>query len=178
MEVKAESTKNSLTKEDSFLTCQLMSKLARKGNLILLKKFYEEKCPCPQHSLGKTISPKWNFQTCSNAALKGSLETLIWLREQGCPWDSRTCSNAALGGHFEVLIWARKNGCPWDEKTCTSAALNGHLPILHWLREEGCPWDDDDCLAAAYLSGDERVIRYVKENSVDQNRSLERIFLS
>ena len=48
---------------------------------------------------------------CTSAARGGQLETLIWLRQIGCPWDSRTCANAAQFGHLEVLKWARTNGC-------------------------------------------------------------------
>ena len=48
---------------------------------------------------------------CTSAARGGQLETLIWLRQIGCPWDSRTCANAAQFGHLEVLKWARANGC-------------------------------------------------------------------
>ena len=67
---------------------------------------------------------------CTAAARGGHLETLKWLRSNGCEWKEETCSSAALEGHLEVLKWARANGCEWNEATCSSAALGGHFDIL------------------------------------------------
>ena len=75
------------------------------------------------------------------AAAKGQLEVLKWLRANGCPWDEKTCASAAQAGHLEVLQWARANGCPWDAQTCSRAAWSGHLEIMQWARANGCPWD-------------------------------------
>ena len=46
-------------------------------------------------------------------ARSGHLESVQWLRGEGCPWSSSTCFYAVHHGHFEVLRWARENGCPW-----------------------------------------------------------------
>jgi len=37
----------------------------------------------------------------------------------GCPWNENTCSNAALNGHMDCLVYARENGCPWNQRTCS-----------------------------------------------------------
>ena len=70
--------------------------------------------------------------TCAFAAYGGHLETLKWLRENGCRWNEWTCAYAAKGGHLELLKWARANDCPWDESTCANAAEGGHLEVLKW----------------------------------------------
>ncbi len=49
---------------------------------------------------------------CSFAAMYGLLDTLKWLRDNGCPWSEWTCAFAASNGHIEVLIWAHNHGCP------------------------------------------------------------------
>jgi hypothetical protein len=85
------------------------------------------------------------------AAAKGQLEVLKWLRANGCPWDEKTCASAAQAGHLEVLQWARANGCPWDANTCAGAALAGHIKVLQWARANGCPWDEWTCTMAATL---------------------------
>ena len=76
---------------------------------------------------------------CAVAALRGQLEELKALRENGCPWDEGTCSGAVFGGHLDILQWVRANGCPWDNRTCTSAAEGGHFEVRQWARENGCP---------------------------------------
>ena len=63
---------------------------------------------------------------CEEAAGRGDLEMLKWLRAKGYPWDARACAWAAKGGHLEVLKWLRAEGCPWDLWTCVSA-LRQHM---------------------------------------------------
>merc|ERR1712010_167981 len=54
--------------------------------------------------------------------------------------NAKTCARAALGGHLETLQWLRSQGCPWNVDTCAWAAAHGHLKCLQWARSEGCPW--------------------------------------
>jgi len=88
-------------------------------------------------------SGKWNQFTCRDAANKGNLHVLKWLRERGCPWDEWTCYWAAYGGHLKVLRWVRMKGCPWDWQTCNAAALEGHIEVLQWAIENGCPYHEN-----------------------------------
>ena len=88
-----------------------------------------------------TLDIPWGRKTCSEAARRGHLDLLRWVRAQGCPWDENTCSQAARGGHLDLLKWARAQGCPWDVKTCQKAARGGHLLLMEWARAQGCPWD-------------------------------------
>ena len=45
-------------------------------------------------------------ETCYFAAEGGQLETLKWLRQEGCPWDIYMCGDAAHARqHWEVLAW-------------------------------------------------------------------------
>jgi hypothetical protein len=75
---------------------------------------------------------------CLSAAEEGHLETLQWLRANGCQWGNYVCDGAAEGGHLNVLQWARANGCPCNLDTvCVKAAEGGHLNVLQWARAEG-----------------------------------------
>ena len=50
-------------------------------------------------------------------------------------------------GHLETLRWLRSNGCPWDEQTCLDAAREGHLRVFEWALREGAPngiWSDSE----------------------------------
>ena len=129
-----------------------------------------------------------NSSFCAQMALNGKLESLKFLRENGCPWDETTCSSAAKNGHLECLKYARANGCPWDETTCHNAAENsqleclkyairngcggrtcswaaesGRLECLKYARENGCPWDEDTCSRAA-KNGHIECLKYAREN--------------
>ena len=86
---------------------------------------------------------------CPNAAAFGQLETLQWLRANGCPWDATTWNNAVIGGHLELLKWAHANGCPWDKDTCVYAAGVRKLEVLQWLRADDCPLDENTPIEAA-----------------------------
>ena len=76
---------------------------------------------------------------CPNAAAFGQLETLQWLRANGCPWDKDTCVYAAGVRKLEVLQWLRANDCPLDENTPIEAAQNDHPDVFLWARMNGCP---------------------------------------
>ena len=41
-----------------------------------------------------------------------SIAVLEWLRAKGYPWDEYAARGAARGGHLETLQWLRANGCP------------------------------------------------------------------
>ena len=57
------------------------------------------------------------------ACKSGHLETVKWLRSEGCLWNEWTCRGAAEGGHLDVLRWAIDNGCPYEVNYATRAAL-------------------------------------------------------
>ena len=99
----------------------------------------------------------------SSQAEGGQLETLKWLRSEGCPWDASACTYAAMGGHLEILKWLRSGGCPWNESACARAAERGHLDVLKWLRSEGCPWGEETCQGAA-MEGHVDVLRWAIDN--------------
>jgi hypothetical protein len=95
---------------------------------------------------------KKNIRPCADAAVRGRLKTLRWLRKKGFWWNSATCAAAAKGGHVEVLAWARNYyiPCAWDESACVRAAEQGHLEVLQWLRSQDppCPWNKTACFRA------------------------------
>ena len=106
---------------------------------------------------------EWDSDTCSSAARGGHLEVLKYLRANGCEWDEQTCCSAARGGHLEVLKCLRANGCEWDEETCSSAAFGGHLEVLQWARANGCEWSGFTCARAA-RGGHLEVLKWAKAN--------------
>jgi hypothetical protein len=50
--------------------------------------------------------------TTSEAASKGDLESLKWIRANGGEWTYMAADNAARNGHLEVVKWIRESGLP------------------------------------------------------------------
>jgi hypothetical protein len=103
------------------------------------------------------------YTACTNAAIEGYLDILIYLRECKCEWNENTCAAASSGGHLEVLKWARENGCDWDFWTSVCAAENGHLEVLKWARANDCEWNARICEFAA-TNGHLEVLKWAKKN--------------
>ena len=80
---------------------------------------------------------------CEEAAAKGSLPILSYLREQGCPWNANTFAGGAESGSLPILSYLRENGCPFDNRSQTAAVEQGHFHVTQWLTELGCPFSVD-----------------------------------
>jgi hypothetical protein len=53
--------------------------------------------------------------TCANAAEKGHLACLEYLRSKNIPWGVLVCEVAHENGHTDCLTYAVKNKCPGFE---------------------------------------------------------------
>jgi hypothetical protein len=94
----------------------------------------------------------------------GDLERLKCLHATGYPWNERTCEHAARYGQLDILKWARENGCPWDFQTCAAAAEGGHIELLGWARANGAPWDEETRRLAASKGYVEAALEAEKES--------------
>lgn len=74
-----------------------------------------------------------------HAALKGSLQTLVWLRERGYPWSNGICLILARRGHLEALKYARSNGCAWGALKIGSVGPVIDSDMRSFLVQDGCP---------------------------------------
>ena len=133
------------------------------GYLDVLKTYWSD---IPEDKI-PLLMDKW---ASAFAPSNGHLETLQWLRRQGCPWDEDTCGCAALHGRLECLQWARENGCPWSaDEMCDDAAKHGHLAVLKWVRGQGCPWSEATTLKAA-MKGHLKCFRWLIYQGCPWNR--------
>jgi hypothetical protein len=90
--------------------------------------------------------------TMASAAAKGHLEACQFLMAEECPCDAWACAEAAAGGHLETVRFLHESGCPWDAAgMCASAAECGNIELLHYLISEGCSFNftEDDMNTAA-----------------------------
>jgi hypothetical protein len=114
---------------------------AYRGNLEMVKYCVANECPIDEYA-------------CANAALKGHLACLKYLREEvKAPWNWRTAAWAALNGHLHILEYlVERKYDQFNRSACVNAATHGHLDCLKYLHETAkWPWDY-------------RAVRYAHEN--------------
>eukprot|EP01036_Dinobryon_divergens_P039719 gene39719-52413_t len=106
---------------------QIMSLVARNGNLEMLRWLKERECPK-------------DLDSFSNAARGCHVEVLDWLQESyGWPeesyggWPDSTCDAIASTGRLDILQWALDKGCPWDARCASTCAMGGHMEMFRWI---------------------------------------------
>ncbi|PNH00961.1 hypothetical protein TSOC_013189, partial [Tetrabaena socialis] len=67
------------------------------------------------------------------AANSGSMASVVWLHERGCPWDTRTFLTATLNGSEEMVEFLAAHGCPMDVNAFAAAAVRGNTRMLDCL---------------------------------------------
>lgn len=105
------------------------ARAAAGGNLEMLKYLRSMGCP-------------WNTYTCDAAAEKGHIHIIKWARQQmpQCTWTEGTCRRAS-NHQLETLKWLRANGCPWGVGCAYTAASVGDLETLQWIYDQQGPID-------------------------------------
>jgi hypothetical protein len=85
------------------------------------------------------------FVSCA-AARAGCLPALQWIHQHygSALLSGSACSEAAARGHLHVLAWLRQHGAAWDVHTARQAAAHDQLEVLQWTQrqEPPCPMDD------------------------------------
>eukprot|EP00953_Heterococcus_sp_UTEX-ZZ885_P009330 5509-Heterococcus_DN1.PRE.2 len=80
----------------------------------------------------------------SAAASRGLTAMCAYLRSISCEWPDQTCDSTATHGHLDTLRWLRTNGCPCSvRRVCVAAATNGFTDILDYLINDGEALDAD-----------------------------------
>jgi hypothetical protein len=82
---------------------------------------------------------------CESAAGHGQLDTLRWLRENGCPWNvSDVCIIAAAYGFSAVFEYIIELGEVLDAELLAdalyTAVASDNLQAAQWLRQHGAQW--------------------------------------
>ena len=135
----------------------MMRSFARDGHFDLL-----------QWARSSKVRPAyWTCMVTADAAKRGDLEMIKWMRNEadppiapgnmycpegwiatdGCtllyPTKGIECAAAARGGQLETLQWLRAQDppFPWTNRTFENAIESGHLHVLKWAQaqERPCP---------------------------------------
>jgi len=79
---------------------------------------------------------EWPYGLCNLSARSGHLESLKWLRGEGCPWGSSTPNVSVESGDLEILKWTLENGCSYNARTLLLLAKHFRCTeIEEWIRE-------------------------------------------
>lgn len=177
---------------DFLITSQTLYRLAREGDLELLKWAYE----CPRRAIvwaffaekymaidaarGGHVSvlewavrlpmyyktsteAGWNERLYEAAATGGHINVLEWLNNNICTYHIRTHVHAARAGQLETLEWLHgRYTMSRDSEACNSAAQGGHIHVLEWLRFQKFPWDELACICAA-CAGQLEALKWLRE---------------
>jgi hypothetical protein len=74
--------------------------------------------------------------TIYNAACGGHIAACDYLRSEGIPWTPSACEGAARHNHLDTVAWLREQGCPYNHyKTMLAAAEGGSVSILTYLQQ-------------------------------------------
>jgi hypothetical protein len=122
-----------------------------RGHLTILEWLHEHGCPWKPDEI------------CYDAAKSGSVETLVYLKQQGCLFSARTMYGAAMEGRLAVCQYLVAEQCPRDESACSSAAVHGHLQVVRFLHESGCPWHPAGICESAAVIGSIALMQYLRQ---------------
>ncbi len=122
-------------------------------------KFSRDHNSCCSHSHESCMENSDSFYNTKNKVLN----SMKWLREEGCPWDAKTFENAAEVGILENMKWLREEKCPWNAETFSRAVGNGNFDNMKWLREEKCLWDAETFNTAVGVPENLEHVKWLKE---------------
>ena len=84
------------------------------------------------------LSEKTNILNWCGSYNYANLDTMKWLKENGCKFNSYTFYCVARNGNLDIMKWLKENGCKFDSWTFNKAARNGNLDNMKWLKDNGC----------------------------------------
>lgn len=91
-----------------------------------------------------------------NIAIKaGNFELMKTLHKEGCLWNENSCSIAYLKGHIDILDWLTEQGSPYDPRTYPQNGTKKE--IIEWLENNKYMWYLPQFLTRPHLE-DERSI--------------------
>jgi hypothetical protein len=98
------------------------------------------------HELGAP----WSANMVCGVAFGGSVFKLEWLHtQQHCQLPADISKHAAKGGSIEVLMWSKQQRISFSKESCAAAADCNQLVALQFLHAEGCALDAALCNVAA-----------------------------
>ncbi len=164
----------------------IMEALAYRGDIKLLQKALDNSCEI-------------TYDTFTNAAENGHLETIKWLSEKygDNRWGNRglcyyACKNnclhileqlhcenyefdgtpfytAAKYGNLEILIWAKKHGLYIGHNSYVYAGGNGHLDVVKWGIENDEYVPSWDACCEAAGNGQLEVLKWLRNYGCEWN---------
>ena len=110
----------------------------------------------------------WDESIYYNSIKEKQMSILQYAFENGCPSTTNLCYLAASFGNLEALSYFHEHNVSWGEDVCEIAAEKGYLNILQYAHTHGCPWTSRVCDLAIQHNN-----LYILEYALDQGLTLE-----
>jgi len=98
------------------------------------------------------------------AAKRGNLKNMKWLKKNNCSWSSHTFACAAKFGNLKNMKWLKKNNCPWSSYTFTNSMIFGSIKNMKWLKKHNCPMDVNTSSFFDSVNVNLKTIKWLKKN--------------
>jgi hypothetical protein len=109
---------------------QILQEAASSGNVEMTAWVMQELRKTREHL-------DYGEQAMASAAYKGHTAVCEYLRSQQCHWNNNATYLAASGDYMDTLRWLRQQGCPWyEEGMCSIAAERDSTALLEYLQQE------------------------------------------
>ena len=145
----------------NLFTSELLSVLAKSGNLQLLK--WAEQFDWPE----------WHYQVIFQYALEyGYLHVLKHLYALHTQRNGVNLTNVFKDAFPKVVTYGSLEcvkylhevaDCAWNESSTWFAVVYNHLHVLKYLIEEDCPIDYQACINSALIDGYQDVLEYLQQ---------------
>jgi hypothetical protein len=145
---------------DPFALGYNFKKIAEGGHIEVLKFLFQNGVPIKWRKVGEYAASqgKWRVvrwvveeerealeeypEVYQEAARRGDLEIIKWLREEKYKWDWRLYAGAGTAGRVDLMQWAKEEGCKWDDRATSeifskTEEQKNTLGVLQWIHEQG-----------------------------------------
>jgi hypothetical protein len=114
---------------------------------------------------GKNLRNRHSRSYFLNAAEGGHVPVFQWLADHNRIPEvpAEIYGRAAVRGHIEVLRWMKENGYPGIELVCVKGAEGGRLGVVKWGKEEGGLEVDEKVMRKALKGGCLETIEWLYE---------------
>lgn len=158
----------SFTESEKEIFGEIFDKYDEPGECTFNRCIAEEGCTIDTLIWLQENGRNWDIHATYFAAKGGSLEVMKWLKKEGCPWYKHAICGAL--NYPELVRWMIVNGAPMNEDIIRYYANDNNLEVIKFLKEQGCPIPlDADLITTAAESGNLEFIKWLKLNGCPWN---------
>ena len=141
------------------LKCPICRKKQPNMDWLLLVAVNEDCLDMIKHIM-KTRYPRDDILSC--AIMKGRIEIVKYLLDEGVPVDSMMVKCAVRFADLEMVKYLVERGCEVDGKVLSDAVVVASIDVVEYLLEQGCTVDENALEYAVKSGRDDVMIRLME----------------